>query len=174
MRAVILDHATRYPLWEIVDLYKLLHQAAMGAEHAITNETGVRNWLTRELAEIAELDGPDEPFLDPLTPEGTLVRVHLRPFLQRNLEPEALLQAFLQTAREISPAPTQLESYAQEAIALAESGELDFELAALKSFFAERAAQGYLAYHHSAPFEEHYRPAYRLIAPQFLPAEFGG
>ncbi|MGC4047895.1 MAG: hypothetical protein QM758_29220 [Armatimonas sp.] len=172
MRSVILAHAARYPLWEIVDLYKLLHQAAMGAEHAITNETGVRNWLTRELAEIAGQARPEEPFIDPLTPDGALVRVHLRPFLQRGLEPEALLQAFLQTAREITPAPERLTEYSREAIALAEAGELAFESAALEAFFAERAEQGYLAYHHSAQFEEHYRPAYRLIARPFLPPEY--
>jgi hypothetical protein len=172
MRSLLLDHARRYPAWELTDLYKLLHQAAMGAEHALTNEAGVREWLTRELAELSTaVADADEPLLDPLSPDGQLVRVHLRPFARRGLEPEPLLQAFFRTAREIKPAPERLTASAELAVQLAQEGLLPFEADALTTFFAERLAQGFPAYHHSAAFRQHYQPAYRVVARALLPKE---
>ena len=171
MRALLLDHARRYPAWELTDLYKLLHQAALGAEHALTNEAGVRDWLTHELAELSLSGGADEPLLDPLSPDGQLVRVHLRPFARRGLEPEPLLQAFFRTAREITPAPERLTTSAELAIQLAQEGLLPFEADALTTFFADRQAQNFPAYHHSAAFRQHYQPAYRVVARALLPKE---
>jgi hypothetical protein len=90
MRTLLLDHAHRYPFWELSDLYKLLHQAALGAEHALTNEAHVWEWLVRELAD--------------LEPDGTLVLVHLRPFAHLGLDPKLLLTAFF-TEREAQNFP---------------------------------------------------------------------
>lgn len=47
-------HLTRYPLLQIQNLYKLLHQAALGSEHALTDRLPVERWLRRELAEMGE------------------------------------------------------------------------------------------------------------------------
>jgi hypothetical protein len=171
MRALLLDHAHRYPAWELTDLYKLLHQAAMGAEHALTNESGVREWLVRELAELSPDAGIAEPLLDPLSPDGQLVRMHLRPFVCRGLEPEPLLHAFFRTARERTPAPEQLMASAEVAVQLAHEKLLPFDADALTTFFTERQAQGFPAYHHSAAFRQHYQPAYRVVARAFLPEE---
>jgi hypothetical protein len=171
MRSTLLDHARRYPAWELPDLYKLLHQAALGAEHALTNETRVREWLTRELAELTSEAAPDEPLLDPLSPDGALVRVHLRPFARLGLDPEPLLQAFFRTAQEIQPAPERLIASAELAGQLAQEGLLPFDADALTTFFAERKVQGFPAYHHSTAFRQHYQPAYRVIARALLPKE---
>lgn len=171
MRALLLDHARRYPAWELTDLYKLLHQAAMGAEHALTHEAGVREWLVRELAELSQGAGPDEPLLDPLSPDGQLVRVHLRPFVHCGLAPELLLQAFFRTARERTPAPEQLMASTEVAVQLAQERLLPFDADAVTAFFADRKAQGFPAYHHSAAFCQHYQPAYRVVARAFLPKE---
>lgn len=165
MRSLLLDHARRYPEWEVADLYKLLHQAAMGAEHALTDEEGARRWLARELADLGP--GPEEPLVDPLSPDGRIVRVHLRPFAQRQLPAEPLLRAFLQTAREVTPSPETLK------LSLEQVGEfgLPFNKSALTAFFAEQETYGFQAVHHSAHFRQCYRPAYRVVARDFLPKE---
>lgn len=167
MHALLADHARRYPQWELQDLYKLLHQGAMGAEHAVSNEAGVRDWLVRELAELGT--GPEEPLLDPLSPDGRLVRVHLRPFAQLALPAELLLQAFLRTAREVAPAPEKLAAAAEVAAQLATEGALPFDKQALAHFFAEQQAHGFRAMHHSESFRKHYQPAYRVVAREFIP-----
>jgi hypothetical protein len=89
METILRSHFSRYPLMQVQDLYKLLHQAALGSEHAVRNPETARNWLTRELAEMG--DGPPEPLFDPISPGGEIARVHLRPFVAGGHNPDALL-----------------------------------------------------------------------------------
>lgn len=166
MRTLLLNHARRYPLWEPADLYKLLHQSALGPEHAVTDEARARAWLERELAELDTEAAPDEPLLDPLTPDGTLIRVHLRPWRARKLASEALLQAFVQTANTWEQDREQL----LESLKIAQELTL-FDAESLTAFFSEHAAQGFPAMHHSETFRLHYHPAYRVVARAFLPKE---
>ena len=143
----------------------------MGVEHALSNEAGVRDWLTRELAELSPAVAPDEPLIDPISPDGQLVRVHLRPFARLALDPELLLQAFFRTASEINPASERLVEFAETAVQLAQETLLPFDAEALAAFFAERQAQNFPAFHHSAAFRQHYQPAYRVVARALLPEE---
>lgn len=166
MRSLLLEHARRYPLWECTDLYKLLHQSALGPEHAVTDEARARAWLERELSELDRTNPPDEPLLDPLNPDGTLVRVHLRPWLAQNHDSEALLQAFVRTANTWELKREQLS----ENFKLAQELVL-FDMKNLTAFFREREAQGFPAVHHSEAFRQHYHPAYRVVARALLPQE---
>ncbi|WP_395143616.1 hypothetical protein [Armatimonas sp.] len=144
----------------------------MGAEHALTNEAGVRDWLTHELAELQPDTGPEEPLIDPISSdEGQLVRVHLRPFVRLALDSELLLQAFFRTATQVKPAPERLVTSTETAVQLAQEGLLPFSSEALTAFFTERRAQNFPAFHHSAVFRQHYQPAYRVVARALLPEE---
>ena len=49
---ILVNQVSRYPQLEPRDLYKLAHQAALGSEHALTDQVGVRRWLERELVEM--------------------------------------------------------------------------------------------------------------------------
>ena len=77
---ILVDQIARYPQMEIQDFYKLQYQAVMGSEHAISSLDAARTWLKRELENLTE--GPDEPAVDVISPEGNIVRVNLRPFIQ--------------------------------------------------------------------------------------------
>ena len=98
IKTVLHAHFSRYPAMQIQDVYKLLHQAAFGSEHAISNPEGARQRLENELAEMGV--GPDEPIFDPISADEQIVRVHLRPFIAQGGDPEMLLMAFIQTAEE--------------------------------------------------------------------------
>ena len=78
--SILLDHQKRYPLWQIKDVYKLLHQAAMGSEHAVQDEDGVRSWMERELKEMEEvpMTRSSIPFLRMATSFGCIC-VHWLP-----------------------------------------------------------------------------------------------
>jgi hypothetical protein len=54
--ALIRIHIQRYPAIDILDIYKLLHQAVFGPGHAITAVKAAREWLERETETLA----PDE------------------------------------------------------------------------------------------------------------------
>ena len=169
MLSILNEHARRYPQWEVDDLYKLIHQAAMGSEHGMRDKTSLRDWLLQELAQLGP--GPVEPLVDPISPDGHIVRVHLRPFtiLQYPLEP--LLQAFIRTSREVSPSTQRLEEYAADAILLAGKGMLPFSRALVANFMADMRARDFPAVHHSVRFSQLYQPAYRVVLRDLLPKE---
>jgi hypothetical protein len=133
--------AARHPRMEVQDLYKLVHQAALGSEHAVSDTAAARRWLAREVAALPE--GPPDPLVDPLTPDSQLVRVHLRPFLAAGGDPEALLQAFVRTANTHAGSVDRLRRYWGYAVALAAAGGLPFAPDTLTAFFEARAAAGY-------------------------------
>jgi len=169
MRGILTDHASRYPHWAVEDLYKLIHQAAMGSEHALTDEARMRDWLLRELAGMGP--GPKEPLLDAISPDGAVVRVHLRPFVRMRFDSELLLNAFLRTAREFRRSAERLEEYAETAARLARDGVVSFAEGDVMAFVAQSRATGFPAVHHSAAFEAEYRPAYRVVARETLLSE---
>jgi hypothetical protein len=163
---ILAEHARRYPRLEVADLYKLLHQAAMGSEHAVSNEEAVRAWLERELATMGP--GPEEPLVDPIAPGGEIVRVHLRPFLAAGHDPEALLDAFLRTADEYRSSVERLRRYWETAEQMALRQQLPLAPDELGEFGERMAQQGFAAIHHSATYQHLYRPAYRVVARAFL------
>jgi hypothetical protein len=166
MRDVIVDHARRYPLWGVDDVYKLIYQVAMGSEHAAADETAARAWLTRELGVMGS--GPDEPLVDPISPDGSVVRIHLRPYARLGLDAETLLAAFLRTAREFRGSVQLLEDSLANAARLAGDGLIVLDRAELGLYAARMKASGFPAVHHSATYAAAYRPAYRVVARAFL------
>ena len=46
--SLLRNHFNRYPLMQVQDVYKLLHQAAMGSEHAVVDETNARQGPAKE------------------------------------------------------------------------------------------------------------------------------
>jgi hypothetical protein len=154
---VIQDHLSRYPLLQIQDLYKLLHQAALGSEHAVTDRESVERWLKRELTEMG--NGVSEPLIDPISHDGEIVRVHLRPYVAAGQDPTLLLESFIRTANEYHGDAQILEQYWQDA------GAMNiFPASEMDGFFQEMKQKGFPAVHHSAEYERLYRPAYRVIS----------
>jgi len=160
IETVLHSHLSRYPTMQIQDLYKLLHQAALGSEHAVKNLESARNWLTRELAEMGE--GPSEPLIDPISPDGRNMRIHLRPFIEAGHDPDALLHAFIRTANEHHGDMRMLERFWHAAISLS-----NFPVEETGDFFRSMKEQNYPTAHHSSEYQKSYRPAYRVVAITF-------
>ncbi len=163
---MIKAHLLRYPQMQIADLYKLLHQAALGSEHAVRDEQAARDWLERELLQMGE--GPDDSLMDPLSPDGQILRVHLRPYLRAGKNPETLLRAFIQTANEWRGSPKKLKEYGAAAARLAQAGTGSIRREEIDAFFAKMEEQYFPAVHHSKDYQRLYRPAYRVVARKFL------
>ena len=159
--AILQEHLLRYPAMQIQDVYKLIHQAAMGSEHAISSADGARQWMARELSEMG--NGPDEPVVDPVSADGQIVRVHLRPYGLQGGDTEALLNAFILTANEFRGDLQILEEYWRSAVNMQH-----FLPAEMKSFIESMQTQNYPAVHHSPEFENLYRPAYRVVRRKFI------
>ena len=158
------NHFNRYPLMQVQDLYKLLHQAAMGSEHAVVDETSARRWLEKEWESMG--DGPEEPLLDPISPDGALARLHLRPCLAAGVDREAILAAFLQTAQGWIGSQAALQEYGQLAAEQAGKENWSINQQEITIFFGKMEKEGYPARHHSPGFAAAYRPAYRVVGTE--------
>ena len=170
LEQVLEVHTARYPEMEPDDLYKLLHQAALGSEHAVGDRGAARLWLSREIESLHPSDSETsgEPLTEPLSPDGRIVRVNLRPFLARGGDPEALLDAFVRTGEQYRGDKATLDHYCQIAIQLASERRLPFSPTELEARFAELEGQGYPAVHHTSRYNDAYRPAYRVVLRELL------
>ncbi len=166
MERLIKRQVETYPRLEIQDIYKFLHQAAMGSEHAVKDTSAARKWMEDE---ISNLDWQHEDALiDTLSPDGNIVRVNLRSYLNAGYDPEKLLTAFINTANEYRGSREILEAYLNVVIEMIDKGELNFSKEEAQKFFDEQKSKGYPAVHHSKQYEELYSPAYRVVAKKFL------
>jgi hypothetical protein len=161
-------HLQRYPRMQLADLYKLLHQAALGAGHAVDSAEQARAGLEAEIATLGA--GPDEPLVDRISPDGRLARVHLRPYLAARHDPSLLADAFARSPQAYPPAHDKLARFCGCLGDLADAGGIPFARAEVAAYFEGIAARGYPAVRHSQAFREAYRPAYRVVAIELLPA----
>ncbi len=154
---ILRSHLTRYPAMQIQDVYKLIHQAALGSEHAAPDPESARKWIEREIADMG--DGQNEPLVDPISPDGEIVRVHLRPYVLRGGSIAELVEAFIRTANEYRGEITLLESYWAAAVGLGH-----FPAAEMDEFIQPLKAENYPAVHHSAEYRNAYHPCYRVVS----------
>jgi hypothetical protein len=161
-------HLVRYPLMQIEDLYKLCHQAALGSEHAVSDVQAARDGVMRELAGL--VGDPEEPSIDPISPDGRILRVHLRPFVAAGSDPEELLQAFVRTANGFKGSMSQLRRYWACVVELSTDGQIPFDLGDVLRFLEKMETASFAAVHHSAQYQAAYQPSYRVVARGFLPA----
>jgi len=143
------------------DAYKFVHQAAFGNGHLITDEASDRGYLVAELASVAA--DASEPLIDPISPDGTVVRVNLRPFKARGLDVTKLGDAMIESAKRIHPDRVSFERWWAEVVQASSRRALPFDAVALQAFGATKQMEGYPAVHHSAVYASRYFPAYRVV-----------
>jgi hypothetical protein len=86
--------------------------------------------------------------------------VHLRPYLAAGGDPEALLAAFLETARAVRGSVEDLRCAAAVAPGV---DPARWPPAEWNAFVEELIGEGLPALHHSESFGDAYAPAYRVI-----------
>src|SRR4051812_2895056 len=97
--ALILTHVQRYAEIDILDIYKLLHQAVFGPGHAVKNAKPAREWLERETQILQP--GPVQLLLENIHPDQALVRLHLRPYLAMKGSLGKLLDSFVESSKSV-------------------------------------------------------------------------
>ncbi len=161
-RERLLAHCNTYPRLEIADLFKYLFQSAWGCEHMVPSETAAMDAVRREYAGCSPVKFPT---VDPL--DGAYSRVHLsRP--EEGISPETLGKLFCRSARIIGEgnvALTQKLGVARDMIC---EGLLPFSLEEFDCKQAEWCTCGFPAVRHSETFREIYRPAYRVVANEYV------
>ena len=144
------------------DAYKWLFQATRGGEHAIDRE-GALSWLQDEWKTLTPPRAGEREW-EPLTADGAIGRLNLRPYRARGGDPVALAEAFARAASSFAEDPAAFRAAWEElgervrtapigAITQADWARVD----------AEARRSNYDARHHSAAYEAAERPAYRVL-----------
>ena len=164
-------HLARYPRMELADIYKLLHQAALGSGHAVSDVAAAREALLREATALGP--GPDEPLADPISPDGRIARVHLRPYVAAGDDLDQLARAFVETAQKFQGSPEKLAKFCGCLGDLAAGGGIPFARDDVVAWFAKIAQDGYPVVRHSPAYRHAYRPAYRVVHLDYLALRSG-
>ncbi len=155
------QHIARYPRMQLDDIYKLLHQVALGPGHAVKDAAIARAWLEKESAELGT--GPVEPEKDVISPDGRLTRVHLRSWVAAGRSLDELNRAFVETANSYPPSREKLEKFCGCLGDLASAGGIPFAQQEVVAYFDRIAQAGYPVVHHSKTYSDAYKPAYRVV-----------
>ncbi len=155
-------HQGWYPLMEPRDVYKLLYQGVMGAEHLLSSAREFTRQLAAEFERIRA--DPLERLLEPVRPDYALWRLNLRSYKSRQGQVEALYSPLLETARFRMGDQLELRAAWAEFVASCEHNLFKgLNLSEIHSFTTLLGKSGYPAVHHSQVYCQQYQPAYRLI-----------
>jgi hypothetical protein len=83
---------------------------------------------------------------------------------------DVLIDAFVQTAHAYPAAPDRLERFCGCLGDLATAGGIAFPRDEVERYFKSIASRGYPVVHHSEAYRAAYRPAYRVVGLDLLPA----
>jgi hypothetical protein len=165
VEALLRKHFERRPLMRATDFYKLLYQGVFGVGHILGE--GARGRLQEEAASINLADHPDEPLVEAVSADGSMVRVNLRPYLRQSLFLDRLYEAMEETAKE-QGAPEKFLHAWSVLHGLAISGKLEVDRGELESLHHELHEKGPRSHHHSEPYRVAYYPAYRVVKREAL------
>ncbi len=163
----LLDHSLAAwkakPEMRIEDAYKWLFHAALGGEHAVLDEAAPRAWMDAEWPTVGR-PTPGEREVVPLTPDGRLIRVNMRPYKARGGDPEMLLAVFVQSARSFrGDRKAFVAAWEELGSRLKARGIGKLSYRGWKRLDDEERPKGFAAIHHSSAYERAYHPAYRVV-----------
>ncbi len=167
---LIQAHLKRYPLLQMVDLYKLLYQSTLGNGHAITDSSEAQKWMQKDLMNLDKK--PMEPLVDTLGSCGRFARVYIKTFVEYGGNVQELMKAFLVSGQNYPPDSAAFFCALLTAHNMALNGKLPWSDNSLKKFINKQAQLHYPAVDHSVVYDSIYHPAYRVIAIELLPDLF--
>lgn len=143
------------------DVAKICYQAAMGAEHLLSDVEAAKRFFDAEMAATKAEDGELFECLS-----DSICRVNFGAWKAGNLPADALFDAFVATARVKRGGRELLVRYLDEAGACIL--DASFTLEEWESFLIDYKAAGLPAVHHSARYRECEKPAYRIVDREIL------
>jgi hypothetical protein len=157
-------HIIRHQNCELIDIYKLLFQAAMGPQHYLLNNIH-KDYL---LTQWNSADYIDDVLLEPIAPDGSVCRAHFAPLKNSGVLFEDVFRAFVDTAAVFCAEESKLARWwgdIQDYIALDKLPFTKLQYDRLNEGFN---TGGFSAVSHSAIFNSTYRPKYVIILKEFL------
>ncbi len=161
-RRRLLRHFELYPAEELTDLFKYMFQSAFGCEHLVSFPERVIDYIRKEYHAVTSFYPPEVLELD-----GDYCRVSLS-CLQDGVSPETLGKLFCRSAKKEPHGKARLDAMLQTAKELIAEGALPFSPDSFDQALAWWESNGFCPVHHSETFRNAYRPAYRVIAKEYV------
>jgi hypothetical protein len=145
---------------ELRDLYKLVHQSVFGPEHL--GEGASENAIAEEM-KGAEDVGFEEPLLEPISIDAGACRVNLSTAREQSIPASLLAEAMR------SSAPIFAGDQSEFALRWRELGDCleqlarKFDIQDYRKLTSAMAEKEFPPLHHSGPYREQNRPAYRVL-----------
>ncbi len=161
-RELLLSHYQSYPELEISDVFKFIFQSAMGCEHFVSDYNAAVDYIRRE---YSAMQSSSSTLIDRL--DGEYSRVHLS-YLDYGLSAETLAKLFCMSAKIMENGNAEIENKLKVARELTLDGSLPFSIDELDKAVSVWSKQSLCAIHHSEKFRSHYKPAYRVVANEYV------
>lgn len=171
MRSAVERLLDRYPAATLQDIYKTMFQDRFGVAHLLAERDAVREYIAKEV-ELAEGEGVE--YYEACGWRGDYVRVDLRAVRDGVISLDELADRFMRSAeRGIAADSLALEEWRIEWLTI--SSVCRDMLVSLEGYqqdstkIAELIAEGKYVVHHSRPYNEAYRPHYRIVHQSLIP-----
>lgn len=176
IEALVREHAALYPAMEPEDLYKLIRQATLGPQSLFVGQNSeLEDGLSQEIARMNPSPIEGEPLVEMLDPDWNLVRINLRPWLQRGGTMEDLARAIGWTTLKYRGDRAVLVSSLAAARGVVDDLPVTFDASDFDKVVSRMKEKHYPPGIHSKDYAEAYQPAYRLVLLHHLSdPDFGG
>ncbi len=150
-----------HPKMELADLYKILYQAEFGPEQMMRNPEAAMEYLRLE----AQSRGADAsiPLTEECSPDGSMIRVNLAPFVAARLSLDSLFAAMRATAATAGGSGARLRGRWKEVGELVDAYAVPFSRESYQDLTRHLEQGNYPETHHSREYTTAYRPAYRVV-----------
>lgn len=145
------------------DIAKACYQAAMGAEHLLSDTTAAKRYFDAEFEATVPRRGELFECLS-----DDICRVDLGAWKMTGMPREWLFNMFVGTATVPRGGREILEEYLAEAETVLESAYVDFSAEEFHGFLKKYRAAGLPSIHHSEVYRQNESPAYRIVDREFL------
>ena len=162
-REYLAEHIKNHPSIMPQDIAKACYQAALGAEHLLSDVSAAKKYFDAEFEATGERDFQ---LFERLSDD--VCRVDLGAWKATGMPQEWLFNMFVSTASIKHYGKEKLEEYIACAQDLLCEVEVGFSLKEWSDFIEEYRAAGLPAIHHSNKYRESEKPAYRIIDSRFL------
>lgn len=162
-RSLLIAHYEKYPLMQIQDIFKFLHQSSFGCEHLVSSPEAAISYISKEYDSIDHnIIGQIEPL------DGNYSRVPLS-YLNLGLSSITLGKLFSLSAKVEKNGKSDLVQKLQVARDMILEKALPFSVEEFDKCVSEWEAKDFSALHHSDTFRNAYHPAYRVISNRYIP-----
>lgn len=165
VKQLIMEHLRLRPMAHARDVYKLLYQGVFGVGHIVSEKA--LGYLLEESGRIDLKAHAGDPLLEPVNPDGSMVRVNLRQYIKAGGELERLYTVMIESAKHEGD-PVVFMSYWDQFKEMVSEGLVEVTLGEVFELDLLIQGEGLKPRHHTEFYRQAYYPAYRVVQTELF------